>query len=333
MLRVLLVLLATAVPTLVSADAVRLKPDHPARYTVTKGDTLSSIAARFLENSADWRRIWKDDAKDLNQIYPGDVVVLTDANGKPELSLLRKEKRPVAERAATAEPAVAGADDFAAVKAKLHAVFPGVVLTTLRRSTIPGWYEFEDGMQLVYVSADGKHLFLGDVIDIGTRTNLTASWREQTVRRLLDGVGEQNMIVIGPAKAKRTITVFTDVDCSYCQKLHLDVPELNKNGVKVRYLLFPRGGIGSENYRRSVAVWCAADRVKAVGAAKAGGEIEMKTCASPVENNYRLGQQIGVTGTPAIFLDDGKQIGGYVPVARLLAILNLAPLQQSKNAR
>jgi thiol:disulfide interchange protein DsbC len=223
--------------------------------------------------------------------------------------------------------------DIKALKAKLTSSFPGISLDTLQASSIPGWYQFEDGVQLVYVSADGKHLFLGDVIDIATRTNTTALWREQSAKRLIDAVGEQNMIVIGPAKAKRTITVFTDVDCPYCSKLHLEVPELNKHGVKVRYLLFPRGGVDSNTYRKSVAVWCAADRAKAVGVAKGGGELDMKTCTNPVESHYKLGKQVGVSGTPAIYVDDGKHIGGYVPAARLLAMLELAPPPQNKNGR
>lgn len=236
----------------------------------------------------------------------------------------------VSSMASAAVPADA---KIAGLKTKLASAFPGVSLDSLRPSSIAGWYEFEDGTQLVYVSGDGKHVFLGDVIDVETRENLSAAWREKAAKRLIDAVGEQNMIVIGPAKAKRTITVFTDIDCGYCQKLHLDVPELNRNGVKVRYLMFPRAGIGSESYRKAVAVWCASDRAKAIGIAKAGGSIDMKTCANPVESHYKLGQQVGVNGTPTIYIDDGKQIGGYVPASKMLAILQLSPQPQSKNAR
>src|SRR5690606_28096237 len=114
---------------------------------------------------------------------------------------------------------------------------------------------------------------------------------------------------------------------------HLDVPELTKNGVKVRYLLFPRTGVQGDTYRKSVAVWCAADRVKAVGTVKAGGKIEMKTCPNPVEAHYRLGRELQVNGTPTIFLDNGKMLGGYVPSARLLAILEQSPPIKISNVR
>lgn len=224
--------------------------------------------------------------------------------------------------------------DIAAAKEVLAKRLPSVSVDGLRPSkTVPGWYELEHGMQLLYISPDAKHLFLGDLIDLEARTNLTEAWREQIVRGRIEAVGEENMIVMGPKDAKRTITVFTDVDCPYCAKLHLDVPELTKNGVKVRYLLFPRTGIQSETYRKSVAVWCAADRVKAVGIAKAGGKLEMKTCRNPVELHYRLGQELRVNGTPTIFLDDGKMLGGYVPSTRLLVMLGLSPPLKTSNAR
>jgi thiol:disulfide interchange protein DsbC len=227
-------------------------------------------------------------------------------------------------------PAATAADTveagLAAAKVKLMQRLPSVSLESLRASkTMPGWYELEHGTDLLYISPDTKHMFLGDLVDLETQTNLTDAWRAQIARQQLDAVGETNMIVMGPKDAKRTITVFTDVDCPYCAKLHQEVPDLVRNGVKVRYLMFPRTGLNSETYRRSVAVWCADDRVKAVGIAKAGGKLDMKTCPNPVEQHYRLGLKLGVNGTPTIFLDDGRRVGGYVPIEKLLAILNLKP--------
>jgi thiol:disulfide interchange protein DsbC len=141
------------------------------------------------------------------------------------------------------------------------------------------------------------------------------------VKQAFEGVGDKNMIVMAPKETRSTITVFTDVDCPYCARLHQDVPELNRNGIKVRYLLYPRAGEGSKTYRRSVAVWCAPDRIKAVGIAKNGGQLEMRTCANPVDDHYRLGERLGISGTPTIFLENGKKIPGYVPASQLIAIV------------
>jgi len=222
-------------------------------------------------------------------------------------------------------PVLSAEPDIDQLKAALAKTFPDTDFSGLRLtpSAIPSLYEVDLGGQIFYVSADGKHLLVGDMIEINTHANLTERRRERVVLKLFDEVGDQNMILMGPDNPKRTITVFTDVDCQYCAKLHLDVPELTKHGVKVRYLLYPRNGLESETYKRSVAVWCAADRVKAVGIAKAGGKVEMKTCNNPVSRIYSLGVRLGISGTPTIFLDNGKRVPGYVPPDRLLAMLGL----------
>lgn len=232
-------------------------------------------------------------------------------------------------------PSLSAADSrLAAVKQKLAQRLPAVSVEGLRASkTVPGWYELEHGMQLLFISADARHLFLGDLIDLEAQKNLSEAWREQHARARIEAVGEENMIVMGPKNAKRTITVFTDVDCPYCAKLHREVPELTKNGVKVRYLLFPRTGKASESYRRAVAVWCAKDRNRAIGIAKTGGKLDMKTCTNPVDEHMALGEDIGVTGTPSLILDDGRVAPGYVPARELLALLGLKDGPEAATAR
>jgi thiol:disulfide interchange protein DsbC len=219
--------------------------------------------------------------------------------------------------------------DATRLKANLARLFPELTKANVLPSPIKGMVALEFDGQVAYATEDGKYLLLGDIVDVNSRTNLSENARGKQVMKLLDEVGESNMIVIGPANAKRTLTVFTDVDCTYCARLHQDVPELNRNGVKVRYLLYPRGGIGSSTHKKSVAVWCADDRIKAVGIAKAGGQVDMKTCPNPVEQHYRLGERIGVSGTPTMYLDDGRKIGGYVPVAKLLPIIGVASVPQT----
>lgn len=217
----------------------------------------------------------------------------------------------------------ADAQDMKQIKADLVRSFPELKSATIKPSPVSGMYEIEFDSKVFYTTHDGKYLFMGDVVELRTQSNLTEARRAVIRLRLLDDVGEENMIVIGPDKPRRTLTVFTDVDCPYCAKFHLDVPALNKQGVKVRYLMFPRTGLNTESHRRAVAVWCAKDRVKAIGIAKSGGKLDMKTCANPVESHYRLGQRLEIGGTPAIFVDDGKVLPGYIPAQRLLGMLGL----------
>ncbi len=217
----------------------------------------------------------------------------------------------------------AGEQEMKQVKSSLVRAFPELSAASIKPGPVSGLYEISFDAKVFYATSDGKYLMMGDLVDIGTHANLTEERRAAVRVRLLDEVGEENMIVIGPAKAKRTLTVFTDVDCPYCAKFHLEVPTLNKQGVKVRYLFYPRAGLQSESYKRMVAVWCASDRVKAIGIAKAGGKLDMKTCPNPVENHYRLGERLDVNGTPTIFVDNGKVFPGYIPAPRLLSMLGI----------
>ena len=202
-------------------------------------------------------------------------------------------------------------------------VLPGAALNKLRPSPIPGLYEVIDGTNIYYITRDGRYIISGTIFHIKSHTNLTAIKRDALRIRVINAVGESNMILFSPAKPKRTITVFTDVDCPYCAKFHLDVPKLNRVGIKVRYLLFPRAGLGSSTYKKSVAVWCAKDRKKTLGDIKAGKKWLARTCPNPVAEHFRLGQKIGVQGTPTIVFDTGRMLPGYYPPRVLMTLLGL----------
>jgi thiol:disulfide interchange protein DsbC len=227
---------------------------------------------------------------------------------------------------ATVALAARGADE-GETKAReaLQRFLPGVEADSVRTSGIPGLYEASFGTRVLYVTGDGKYAVFGDIVATADRRNLTEARRGELINKLMANLPENEMIVIAPTQAKRSVTVFTDVDCPYCAKFHRDVPALNEAGVKVRYLLFPRTGVGSESYHKAVSVWCSGDRVKTVGIAKAGGKVEPKKCDNPVEKHMELGAEIGIQGTPAIVLDNGKMLPGYVPAVQLLAQLGLAP--------
>ena len=224
-------------------------------------------------------------------------------------------------------------DNTEKLKLSLQKRLSEISIADLKPSPIPGLYEMVFGTRIAYVSADGRYMLTGDLIDLDSRRNLTTTRRGVLVLKSIDAMGEANMIILGPAKPKRTLTVFTDVDCPYCARLHQEVPKLTQAGVKVRYLLYPRAGKESETYRRSVAVWCAADRAKAFGIATNGGKLEMKSCTNPVEESVRLGKEVDVEGTPTIVLDDGRILPGYAPAADLLAALGLQDGKKTEAAR
>ena len=132
------------------------------------------------------------------------------------------------------------------------------------------------------------------------------------------------MIVFGPEEAKAFVYVFTDVDCYYCQKLHQEVPALKELGVEIRYLAYPRAGVGSPSYRKIASAWCAEDPNISLTALKAGEQIPDNVCENnPVAEQYMLGGQLGVSGTPALVTESGKLLPGYMPADKLANALGL----------
>lgn len=212
----------------------------------------------------------------------------------------------------TAFMATAQADEQA-IRNTLKDITPNAAEAKITPSVIPGLYQVVLGTRVLLMDDKARYVFSGDLIDLKTRKNLTTAAENKQRKTILDSLDESKMIVY-PAKGatKRTITVFSDIDCPYCKKLHDDIPKLTAAGIKVRYLSFPRAGVGSGSYKKAVAVWCSTDRRKALDKVMTGGAVDMKTCANPVMNDMKLAELFGVNGTPNILLDDGELIPGYV---------------------
>jgi thiol:disulfide interchange protein DsbC len=237
------------------------------------------------------------------------------ATGDKQTATTAQKPAANAKPAAPTAPVTIPAD----VRARIVAKLPGAQASDVAVSPIPGLYEVAMGGLIAYVSADGKYLLSGNVYDLDTQENLTASRRNSARAKALATASESNMIVFGPANAKMTVTVFTDIDCGYCRKFHSQIAEVNKSGVRVRYMFYPRTGPGTESWTKAEQVWCAADRREALTRAKKGDPVKGKTCGdAAVKSQYELGSDLGVEGTPAIFTQTGDYIGGYVTPAELV---------------
>ena len=216
----------------------------------------------------------------------------------------------------------------ARIMASLRSARPDLSYGDIQASPISGisMVQVENG-PLLYVYNDGEFFFDGDLYQVGKGRFINLKEQALTAVRkdLLAEIPLEEMIVFTPAApVQGVINVFTDVDCGYCRKLHKEVPELNAMGIEVRYLAFPRAGIGSASYQKVASAWCADKPRQALTALKNGKEIEQNVCAdNPVAKQYNLGQQMGVNGTPAIVLADGSLIPGYRPAADLARVLGI----------
>ena len=197
----------------------------------------------------------------------------------------------------------------------------------ITQSLIPNVYQLRKGTRVIYISADGKYFLKGDMVDADTRVNLTEV-AKRSVRKDMLHKQDNKPIEFKAKDEKHVLTVFTDIDCPYCVKLHREVPALNEKGITIKYLMFPRAGIGSASYKKTVSVWCADDNRQALTDAKDRKTVDTRTCENPVSAQYFLGQKVGVTGTPALITSSGRLIPGYMPAKKLLAMLNSETVKQ-----
>ena len=241
------------------------------------------------------------------------------ATAAPAAAKLAAAPAPAAAAASPADkvaatPAIAGRDP----RPELAKKIPGTKPEDFRQSPSPGLWELARGSDVVYVTADGKYALAGDLYEIDTDTNVSERRRRDVRLGLLASVPESQMVVFSPKDPKYTVTVFTDIDCAYCRKLHSEIAKYNELGIRVRYLFYPRSGPNTESWDKAVAVWCSQNRNDTLTRAKRGEQIKMSKCGTtPVDHDYELGQEIGLRGTPAILLANGDMLPGYVPPATL----------------
>lgn len=237
---------------------------------------------------------------------------------------------PAATAARAAAPAPAGTEG--AVRTALAGLAPGAEVGTVSPSPIPGYQEVVLEGRIIYVSNDGKYLIQGTLFDIAARESLTGASEAVIRKGLLATIGNDRRIVFAAAQPKHVVTVFTDIDCGYCQRMHEQIADYNRLGITVEYLFFPRGGIGSESFEQAVAVWCSPDRNQALTEAKAGRNLPKANCTNPVTMDYDLGRRMGLDGTPAIYSPDGMQLGGYLEPQAMLTRLNDLAARAAKPA-
>lgn len=228
-----------------------------------------------------------------------------------------------AQTGVAANPVVPAGGKSTDARATIAKKLDGLKVEDVRISPVTGVYEVTRGSDVSYVSSDGRYAIVGDMIDLDSDANLSENRRRGIRQRMLETVPESEMLVFSPRDPKYTITVFTDIDCGYCRKLHSQIAEYNRLGIRVRYLFFPRSGPNTESWHKAEAVWCASNRNDALTKAKKGEAIDSKDCGANniVARDYELGQKLSVDGTPAIFLSTGEMLPGYAPPGQLAKYL------------
>jgi len=223
----------------------------------------------------------------------------------------------------------AGDSDIDELKQALSKRLPQFEVTYIDSTPIEGVYQVIIGGQVIYMTRDARYMIDGNLVDLATKKNYSED--AMSVIRLseIDKLGEDDMVVYTPETIRHTITVVTDIDCPYCRRLHSEMDQYMAGGVKVRYIFMPLKGKG--DYRTTVSVWCAKDQNEALDMAKAGADVEAKDCDNPIDEHLKVARNLGVRGTPAIILQNGSMLPGYVPASKLLSELDKLNLSTAKS--
>lgn len=221
--------------------------------------------------------------------------------------------------------AVADAEELEHVRATITAMFPEINSEDIVPSPVDGLYAISKGTIVAYISGDGRYLMQGDIIDLHTQRNVTEDSRTESRKLIMDKVEAGSYITFSPKKVDYSVVVFTDIDCTYCRRLHRQIQEYMDKGIEVRYLLYPRNGPRTDSWKKAADVWCADDRNSALTAAKLDQKFATHSCNSDVITEiFALGQDIGLRGTPAIVFADGTLVAGYLPADQLRKSLDAA---------
>ena len=226
---------------------------------------------------------------------------------------------PVAATASAPTPADAANEKR--VRDALKQLDPNFAPDYIGPAPFAGFREVVVSGQVLYVTDDGRYLMQSQPFDLLARKPAARPGLMAHRRELIASIPAQDRIIFAPPNTKHTVTVFTDVECGYCRRMHQQIADYNRLGIAVEYVAFPRMGPASKDFVDMESVWCASDRKRALSEAKAGQPVKQQRCTSPVAMQFDIGQRVGVNGTPAVFAADGTQLGGYLPPQQLLQAL------------
>lgn len=198
----------------------------------------------------------------------------------------------------------------------LHKIAPNAKVQSVGQAPMAGFYSVVADGHAIYISADGKYLIEGHVVDVDAKRDIMEDSLQGVRKAAIQDIPASKRLTFAPPHPKHHVTVFTDPDCPYCRQFHKQIAEYNKLGIAVDYLLYPLP-IHKGADVKSVTVWCSKDRNTSFTEAVNGTNLPQQTCANPIGDIIHVAEATGITGTPAILADDGSMLGGYVAPEQL----------------
>ena len=205
---------------------------------------------------------------------------------------------------------------------QLKPFFPTITTENIKNSELDGFYEVvltNPEIDVLYISLDGRYVIQGAITDIELMTNLSTKRINAERINILNSIDESNKIVFKAENEQYIVHVFTDVDCPYCAKLHSNMQGMNALGITVKYLAAPIEQLHPNAQSAMEKIWCAEDTAIAMHNYKTNRYLpNSRDCINPVEEQLAISKQLGVNGTPSIFLENGSNVPGYQEPNELL---------------
>ncbi|NLS12253.1 thioredoxin fold domain-containing protein [Vibrio sp. SM6] len=214
--------------------------------------------------------------------------------------------------------------DEAALKTRFAEL--GLDVVSMRAADLPGLVEIETPRGILYSTPQADYFLAGTLYQLsadGSYKDVVAARQAPINAQKLTTLSDQ-MIEFKAPNEKYAVTVFTDITCGYCVKLHQEIEQYNDAGITVRYLAFPRQGPAGTVATDMAKIWCAENAQQAMHDGKVRGEFAtvdsqaLAQCQASIADQYQMGRELGISGTPAIFLPGGEMVGGYLPAPQLL---------------
>lgn len=200
----------------------------------------------------------------------------------------------------------------------------GQPVDSVKETPIKGLYEVVlNQRHIVYSDAKGEYVVVGDLVNVASKKSLTEARMAELNKVDFAKLPLADAIKEVRGDGKRQLVVFSDPDCPFCKGLETQ-SLAGVDNITIYTFLMPLASLHPDAARKSELIWCAENPTKAWQDFMHQGKLPTDgktTCENPVARNVKLGESLGINGTPALIFADGQIVSGAIPKEEIKKIL------------
>jgi thiol:disulfide interchange protein DsbC len=182
---------------------------------------------------------------------------------------------------------------------------------------------------VLYVDFSKQFVLPGPIIEVKTGANKTQEMlgKIQEKKKVdFSKIPLPSPLVLGNPRAAQRVAVFTDPDCPFCGKLHVELEKIvqERSDIAFHILLFPLA-MHKDAYWKSKSIVCNRS-LKMLEEAFAQRPIPRSECdTKEIDNNIRLAETLGISSTPTLVAPDGRVHVGFLSAKQVLDFIQGNP--------